>query len=55
MSFTQIKTYRQKPRIGGMICNVPLVTDYIPFGKAQVPSLTDYADGIDTINFLTKL
>ena len=29
--------------------------DYIPFGQAQLPSLTDYADGIDTINFLTKL
>ena len=29
--------------------------DYIPFGQAQVPSLIDYADGIDTINFLTKL
>jgi len=29
--------------------------DYIPFGQAQVPSLTDYADGIDTINFLIKL
>jgi hypothetical protein len=29
--------------------------DYIPFGQAQLPSLTIYADGIDTINFLTKL
>ena len=29
--------------------------DYIPFGQAQIPSLTDYADSIDTINFLTKL
>jgi len=29
--------------------------DYIPFGQAQIPFLTDYADGIDTINFLTKL
>jgi len=29
--------------------------DYIPFGQAQLPSLTDYADGIDTINFLIKL
>lgn len=29
--------------------------DYLPFGQAQLPSLTDYADGIDTINFLTKL
>ena len=29
--------------------------DYIPFGQAQLPSLTDHADGIDTLNFLTKL
>jgi len=29
--------------------------DYIPFGQAQIPSLSEYADGIDTINFLTKL
>jgi len=29
--------------------------DYIPFGQAQLPSLTDHADGIDTMNFLTKL
>jgi len=29
--------------------------DDIPFGQAQLPSLTDYADGINTINFLTKL
>ena len=28
---------------------------YIPFGQAQLPSLTDYADGIDTIKFLTNL
>ena len=29
--------------------------DYIPFGQAQLPSLTAHADGIDTLNFLTKL
>ena len=28
---------------------------YIPFGQAQLPSLTDYADGIDTMKFLTSL
>ena len=27
---------------------------YIPFGKAQSPHLWDYADGIDTIEFLLK-
>ena len=28
---------------------------YTPFGQAQLPSLTDYADGINTLNFLTEL
>ena len=28
---------------------------YIPFGQAQQPSLTDYADGVDTIGFLKGL
>lgn len=28
---------------------------YIPFGQAQCPSLTDYADGIDTMQFLAEL
>ncbi len=29
--------------------------DYIPFGKAQNPTLTDFADGVDTLSFLTSL
>jgi hypothetical protein len=28
--------------------------NYIPFGKAQKPDLWDYADGVDTIEFLLK-
>ncbi|QEC69789.1 acyl-CoA reductase [Panacibacter ginsenosidivorans] len=28
---------------------------FIPFGRAQFPSLTDYADGKDTLLFLSKL
>ena len=28
---------------------------YIPFGEAQLPSLSDYADRIDTMKFLTEL
>lgn len=30
-------------------------SDHIPFGQAQTPSLTDYADGVDTIAFLKGL
>ena len=29
--------------------------DYIPFGQAQFPALSDYADGIDTMSFLLSL
>lgn len=29
--------------------------DYIPFGQAQHPNLNDYADGVDTMNFLQNL
>lgn len=29
--------------------------DYIPFGKAQYPLVNDYADGVDTMKFLTGL
>ncbi len=29
--------------------------DYIDFGTAQIPSLHDYADGVDTIKFLCEL
>jgi len=28
---------------------------FIAFGKVQNPSLSDYADGIDTVQFLTNL
>ena len=29
--------------------------NYLPFGKAQKPELNDYADGIDTMSWLTSL
>ena len=29
--------------------------DGIPFGEAQSPGLSDYADGVDTMKFLTSL
>ncbi|RYM33559.1 acyl-CoA reductase [Brumimicrobium glaciale] len=29
--------------------------DYLPFGAAQSPALDDYADGVDTMEFLSKL
>lgn len=29
--------------------------DYVPFGKSQNPSLSDFADGVDTLSFLSSL
>ena len=29
--------------------------DYTPFGQAQCPSFTDFADGVDTLSFMTQL
>lgn len=26
--------------------------DFVPFGQTQQPALSDYADGVDTMNFL---
>lgn len=31
------------------------IKNEIPFGKAQTPELWDYADGVDTVDFLLKL
>ena len=28
---------------------------YVPFGKTQNPSLNDFADGVDTLSFLSSL
>ena len=30
-------------------------SNFVPFGQAQVPSLADYADWVDTLNFLLRL
>ncbi len=52
--YTDKKTAEESLRsIEDLQCTVG--HDHIPFGQAQLPSLTDYADGINTINFLTKL
>ena len=28
---------------------------FIPFGKSQSPAINDYADGVDTLKFLSNL
>lgn len=38
-----------------IVSNNPAIINALPFGTAQCPKLADYADGIDTIKFLTGL
>lgn len=37
------------------VVNLPNNTKHVDFGKTQQPHLQDYADGIDTIDFLLKI
>ncbi len=45
----------EKEFIQCIVSKSDLIKDSIPFGKAQCPALTDYADGIDTMKFLIGL
>jgi hypothetical protein len=52
--------YKDKQALGPILDNNPDIQcvtghGYLPFGDAQRPSLTDYADGIDTMAFLAAL
>ena len=42
-------------KIQCIVSHISSIKNVIPFGQSQYPKLWDYADGIDTINFLTKL
>lgn len=48
------KLEQQSENIQCIVSNLGLANE-ISFGKAQTPALLDYADGIDTVNFLLKL
>jgi hypothetical protein len=52
--------YNEPKTLTGSLKNNPDIQcivgiGFTPFGKAQSPSLTDYADGIDTMEFLNTL
>ncbi len=44
-----------KEQIQCIVSNSAVFKNAIPFGEAQCPKLTDYADGIDTMKFLISL
>mgnify|MGYP001483991341 CR=1 FL=1 len=45
------------PALKGKADEIQCITGhgFLPFGSAQSPGITDYADGIDTLQFLTNL
>jgi hypothetical protein len=49
------KLARQKEKIQIIESKNKWVTGSIAFGEAQSPSLWDYADGVDTLQFLQSL
>ncbi|MGZ4055246.1 MAG: acyl-CoA reductase [Bacteroidia bacterium] len=49
------KLENDKEQIQCIVANSPGIKNAIPFGTAQCPQLGDYADGIDTMKFLTGL
>lgn len=50
----KIKLYQDKELIQ-CIVSKDFLPDEIPFGETQNPQLWDYADGINTLNFLSKI
>jgi hypothetical protein len=45
----------EKEQLQCIVSNSKEIKNAIPIGKAQCPSLTDYADGVDTMKFLIGL
>ena len=49
------KLKNDKEQLQCIVSNSTEIKNVIPFGKAQCPTLTDYADSIDTMGFLMRL
>ncbi len=49
------KLESEKEQIQCVVSNSVDIIDAVPFGKAQCPALSDYADGVDTMKFLAGL
>jgi hypothetical protein len=49
------KLAQQSEKIQCLIAQDGLIPDSIPFGEAQSPSLTDFADRVDTMAFLSEV
>lgn len=49
----KVKLEQDKYKIQCVVSHTSIKNE-VPFGKTQTPSLTDYADGVDTVDFLLK-
>jgi len=45
----------QREKIQVIASHSPIFIGAVPFGNTQLPEITDYADGVDTMEFLTHL
>jgi hypothetical protein len=50
----KIKLHQDKEKIQCIVAK-NFIENEIPFGKTQEPALTDFADGINTLEFLSKI
>lgn len=50
---TELSSIQDK--IQCVVSNMDFIENKVPFGKAQMPDIWDYADNIDTMDFLTKI
>lgn len=50
----KIKLHQDKEKIQCIVAK-DFLENEIPFGQAQYPTLTDYADGVNTLEFLSKI
>ncbi|MDB0603439.1 acyl-CoA reductase [Tenacibaculum maritimum] len=50
----KIKLYEEREKIQCVVAN-NFIENEIPFGQTQHPKLSDYADGINTLKFLSEL
>ena len=50
----KIKLEQEKESIQCIVGNIQ-IENLVPFGETQKPQLSDYADGVDTLEFLQKL
>jgi len=51
----QISLSGQMEKIQSVVTGIPSFKNRVPFGRAQFPDPWDYADQVDTLNFLLHL